>query len=235
MMLKMLKRLLTGSSRKVRPGTMTLTLDDLLREGRALQRPCVVLSPAGHGETAAVWHTSEDGWSKHSEVIRWITIDTRFIPGFDVSEARYLRISTNNEDLSGRVEILAALPQGQPLYAQDIQVLPPIDAVIACGSEKIDRWLDANNWDRSERYNDNFRDRALVENYERIWSAEYPVYSPEKGFYAVLGGWHLPHSDDDWHELVARQLLVMTIFDSEPWVEAWRFGPGEYKVISRIT
>lgn len=237
-MLKTLKRLLSGSSQKIRTGTMTLTLDDLLQEGRALQRSCVALSPTGEGEIAAVWHSREDGGLGPSGLRQWITVDTRFIPGFDVSEARFLSIFTSftsDEELSGRVEMISALPEGLPLFAKDIQVLAPIDAVMACGSEVVDQWLEANDWDRSERYNNNFRDRDLVAKYEKIWAAGYPVYSPEQGAYAVLGGWHLPNADNDWHELLARQLLVTTIFDSEPLVEAWRFGPRDFRVISRIT
>jgi hypothetical protein len=233
-MMKMLRRLFSRSAKHARVGTMTLTLDDLINEGRALERPCLVLRANGPGEIAAVWHTPVESEAEQAFLRQWITIDTSFIPGFDVSEGRFLSVFTD-ADMSGQVELLDALPVGQPLYAQAIPVLPPIDAVIACGSARIDHWLAANHWQRSERYNDNFRDRALVEQYERMRAGEYPLFSPEEGFYAALGGWHLPHCDDDWHDLIERQLLVTTIFDAEPWVEAWLFGPGFYKVIPRIT
>jgi hypothetical protein len=91
-----------------------------------------------------------------------------------------------------------------------------------------------NGWERGERYNDSFKDRALVEQYEDIWTREFPIYF-NSDIYAVLGGWHFPCADDDWHDLLDDQLMVFTIRDSEPWVEAWRTKTGQFKVIQRIT
>ena len=51
----------------------------------------------------------------------------------------------------------------------------------------------------------------------------------------LLGGWHFPMADDDWHELIDEQLIAFTIRDSEPWVEAWRMRAGQFRVIQRIT
>jgi hypothetical protein len=38
-----------------------------------------------------------------------------------------------------------------------------------------------------------------------------------------------------WHELIDDNLMVMTIHDSEPWVEAWQTTAGLFKVVQRIT
>jgi hypothetical protein len=42
-------------------------------------------------------------------------------------------------------------------------------------------------------------------------------------------------ADDDWHDLLDERLMVFTIRDSEPWVEAWRTRAGQFSVIQRIT
>jgi hypothetical protein len=113
-------------------------------------------------------------------------------------------------------------------------VLPPIDAVFARGSEAVGEWIRSHGWERTDRYNDNFKDAAIVREYEHIWTREFPLYS-ESDVYAVLGGWHWPCADDDWHALIDEQLMVLTVRDSEPWVEAWRTRTGQFRVIQRIT
>jgi hypothetical protein len=67
-----------------------------------------------------------------------------------------------------------------------------------------------------------------------VWQREHPSYQRDET-YAVLRGWHWPGSDDDWYDLIDQQLLVLTIQDAEPWVEAWRSRPGGLTVIQRIT
>ena len=108
------------------------------------------------------------------------------------------------------------------------------DAVFARGSNAVGDWIHSHGWERTDRYNSDFKDAAIVDAYERDWQREFPIYF-ESDIYAVLGGWHFPMADDDWHELIDEQLLVFTLRDSEPWVEAWRTRAGEFKVIQRIT
>jgi hypothetical protein len=112
-------------------------------------------------------------------------------------------------------------------------VLPPIDAVIYRGSPAIDPWLEANRWNRTWRYNDNFGDRKIVQAYEDLWRSEYPAYQSD--VYAALGGWHWPGPDDDWHLLADETLLALTVADAEPWVEAWQLRSGGYRVIQRVS
>jgi hypothetical protein len=73
-----------------------------------------------------------------------------------------------------------------------------------------------------------------VSEYDRIYTREFPLYF-ESDIHAVLGGWHWPGQDDDWHDLIDEQLMVLTVRDSEPWVEAWRTRTSQFKVIQRIT
>ena len=213
-----------------------MTVEELIAEGRLLQRPCNFLRPMANGEVAAVWHAFDNQRVDESGHRPWVSIDTRFIPGFDTSLARFVTICVDEVECnSGRVEIVSCLPDGLPLYAYVASVLPPIDAVFACGSDRIGKWLEANGWARDWRYNDNFRVRAVVKEYERQQDDEHPLYSQETDVYAVLGGWHVPIADDDWHSLIPGRLLAMTLLGSEPWVEAWLSPEGEYRVIQRVT
>ncbi len=113
-------------------------------------------------------------------------------------------------------------------------MLPPIDAVFARGSGIVEAWIKSHGWDRHERYNNNFKDKAVVDAYDDVHRQEYPLYF-ESDIYAMLGGWHWPGQDHDWHDLIDEQLMVLTLRDSEPWVEAWRTRAGKFKVIQRIT
>ena len=214
-----------------------MTSDQLIAEGRKLQRPCVFLRPKATGPVAAIWHEPDDEEIDATGHRCWITVDARQIPDLPPSVTGYLSVFTNEEDCEGgKVEIASSWPkrEGTELYAHTASVLPPIDAVFARGSETVGSWIDSHGWNRTERYNNNFKDANIVREYLRIWRQEFPLYF-ESDIYAVLGGWHWPGQDDDWHDLIDEQLMVLTVRDSEPWVEAWRTRTSQFKVIQRIT
>jgi hypothetical protein len=52
--------------------------------------------------------------------------------------------------------------------------------------------LKDNGWERTERYNSNFRDAATVQVYEELWFAEHPIFNGDTETFAMTGGWHLP-------------------------------------------
>lgn len=220
-----------------------MTPDALIAEGRRLARPCVFLRRRGsflwRGESgpAAVWHDRDAAEIDETGFRCWITVDTRFVLGLVKHVSGFLSVHTDEQECEGgRIEVHATWPEkpGTQLYATEEPVLPPIEVIFVRGSAAVGQWLAANDWPRDERYNDNFRDRAIVKAYERRWAEEYPLYRQD-GTYAVLGGWHWPCTDDDWHQLMNEQLMVLTVKDSEPWVEAWRLRSGLFKVIQRIT
>jgi hypothetical protein len=214
-----------------------MTSAQLIEEGRKLQRACMFLRPQRSGPVAAVWYEADDEERETSGQRCWLTVDARQVPDLPLSVAGCLSVFTDEESCEGgRVEVSPKWPEraGVALYAHPAAVLPPIDAVFARGSEAVGEWLRSHGWERTERYHDNFPDAAIVREYERIWMSEYPLYL-KSDIHAVLGGWHWPCADDDWHALIDEQLLVMTVRDSEPWVEAWRTRKGEFKVIQRIT
>ena len=214
-----------------------MTSEQLIEEGRRLQRPCVFLRPQGSGPVAAVWHEIDDDEIESTGHHCWITIDARHVPGFPPSVSGFISVFSNHGTCQGgRVEFTPSWPKraGIGLYAHMTSVWPPIEAVFARGSAAVGEWLRLHGWERTDRYNDNFKDAAVVREYERVWQRECPLYF-ESEIYAVLGGWHIPMTDDDWYELLDEQLIVFTIRDSEPWVEAWRTRTGQFKVVQRIT
>jgi hypothetical protein len=216
-------------------GRVGMTPEELIAEGRQVQRDCVFLTPSGEGEAAATWHREATNIPPEPGFQPWLSIDTRFVPGLDSKDARFLTVFTSDEELTGRIDIVATLPAGRPLYARPANVLPPIEAVFALGSDRVGEWLLENDWARDTRYNPNFADAAIVERYDQQWFKEYPVYANDPDIYAMLGGWHFPNADDDWHDLVPQRLIALTLKDSEPWVEAWQAPGGELHAIQRIT
>ena len=215
----------------------SMTPDMLISEGRRLARPSVFLRSVGSGPVAAIWHNLDVAEVEETGYRCWITVDARYVPGLPKDFSGYVSVFTDERNCEGgRIEVHQALPKrpGIELHATNESVRPPIEAVFVRGSEAIGEWLAANEWPRDERYNDNFRDRDIVSEYEREWVKEYPLYRQDDTF-AVLGGWHFPCADDDWYRLADEQLMVLTVRDSEPWVEAWRLRTSEFSVIQRVT
>jgi hypothetical protein len=211
-----------------------MTVDELIEEGRRIARRTILLTPEGSGTPAAIWYGHDHGEESADGHRCWLSVDARFVPSCTLRG--WLSIFTDDESCEGGRVDVSSPPlnsSGVRLYPKEIEVLPPIDAVIARGSPAVDRWLEENEWQRDWLYNSNFRDRAIVEKYEAVWQREHPLYWKEA--YATLGGWHMGWPDDDWHELLDEKLLVQTYMESEPWVEAWQLRSGELKVIQRIT
>jgi hypothetical protein len=207
-----------------------MTFEELIAEGRKLERPCLLLRPHGEGPVVAVWHERNRDEIASTGHRAWLTVDARHVPGLPVSVAGYLTIFIDQERCQGgRVEQSASWPKraGTPLYAHAASVLPPIDAVFARGSQAVADWLASHG-------NENFPGATAVEKYEDLWMKEFPLYTSDD-IYAVLGGWHMAWPEGDWHDFIDGQLMVFTLRDSEPWVEAWHMASGEFRVVQRIT
>jgi hypothetical protein len=214
-----------------------MTAEQLIEEGRRLQRPCFLLRPEVSGQVAAVWNDLDRDEISETGHQCWLTFDARFVPGLNPPLTGFVSVFTDElKCQGGRVEISQSWPErkGTKLYAHPASILPPLDAVFARGSEAVDEWLRANNWERGSRYNRNFKDKAPVKAYGEVFFKEYPLYF-KSDIYAMLGGWHFPGQDNDWGDLVDEHLTVLTFRNSEPWVEVWRTEGGDFKIIQRTT
>jgi hypothetical protein len=214
-----------------------MTAEQLIAEGRRIQRPSVFLRPHGIGPVAAIWYARDDDEIESSGYRCWLSVDSSRIPAIPAAVGGRLSIFTNDDKCEGgRVEVSESWPSrdGTKLFAHEASVLPPIDAVFARGSDSVGEWIESLGWKREWRYNDNFKGREIVREYEKVWMAEFPLYR-ESDTYAVLGGWHWPCADHGWHDLIDDHLMVFTIRDSEPWVELWHTKEGQLRVVQRIT
>lgn len=214
-----------------------MTAEQLIQEGRRLAKPSIFLRPGPSGPVAAIWHEYDEDEVESTGCQRWLTVDSRHVPGLPQSVSGFISIFTDEKKCEGGgVEISQTWPErpGTPLYAHPASILPPLDAVFVKGSSSVGEWLKANSWEREWGYNGNFADKEVARAYRDLFTSEHPIYS-ESDVFAILGGWHFPFSDRDWHQLVDEQLMLMTIRGYEPWVEAWRKRSGQFKVIQRIT
>jgi hypothetical protein len=202
----------------------TITDDELLEEGRRLVRPAVTLSNEGE-EYVGYWRGTgivrpPDGRWEH-----WISFDPSVIPNNPKIRRGVISIYLCLDDSDRYHEVAVmhdagvSLPNdvdGEKLYAHRIECMPPVDAVFRFGSDKIKRWLSVNDWDPALGYY-NFPDRKPIEAYDRNFRSEHPFLHEEE-FYALLGGWSVFY-DECWDQLVERPLMLLTIRDSEPWLE----------------
>ncbi len=183
---------------------------DRIAQATQLARPSVLLKRSGPASArAGVWGGPGVVPAPAGPFRHWLSIDCRFLPAGHGPSGGVLSVYTNEEDgESGHAghDPAASLEfgGGTALYAHPATSLPPPDALPAGGDAK----------------------------YTRLWQDNCPLYTGEAA--AVLGGWHFPWPDGDWEELRERQLLILTIDESEPWVEVWA-EPIGFRVMQRIT
>ena len=220
--------------------------DELIAEGRKLIRPSVYLEAEGDGPIAAYLHEFKgipDEWEEEDdeEGEPWyflrITIDSRFIPGWEDQPQRFVQVWFDAKEWSeGKVTMTETAPTNYTtaLHARSVDSFPPIEAVFLFGSEKVKEWTKSNEWDQEWGYNDYFPPKHSGNPYIEIYIREDPLFHKSPP-YAVLGGWHHQWPDDAFQDLIDDELLVTTYRESEPWVEAWKLRSGGYRVNQRIT
>ncbi|MGL6072890.1 MAG: SMI1/KNR4 family protein [Fimbriiglobus sp.] len=216
-----------------------ITFAELMEEARTLVRPAVVLSNEGE-EYVGYWRGAGVVRPPPGIWEHWISFDPSVIPNNPqhrtgvISVYLCLEDSDRYHDVAVVHDGAVSLPhdaEGEKLYAHRIECLPPMDAVFWFGSEKVQKWLSANDWNPALGYY-NFPDREPIDAYERNFRSEHPFLHDEE-FFAMLGGWSVMF-DESWYELVEKPLMLLTIRDSEPWLEVFEDG-NELRGYSRIT
>src|SRR3954466_4246816 len=97
-----------------------MTAEELIQEGRALTRPSTFLRKEPSGPIAAWWYPMDHDDYNRTRVRRWLTVNGRFIPGFDAHEQTFLTVFIHERSAGeGRVEVTKSWPEqgGVALYA----------------------------------------------------------------------------------------------------------------------
>jgi len=219
-----------------------LSPDELIAEGRRLARPAVALHDTGK-KYAAVWRGTGVASPGKGEWRHWISIDTSYLP----DNPRKLKGVVSlydwfaDDDRWGELKVVhdakATLPRktdGTKLYAQKFDCLPDVEAVFQFGSKKVKDWAKATSWDANAGFN-----MSPVREYQAEVQSQHP-FATNDGTYAMLGGWSWCftwcYSIDEkypWN-LMKKALIVLTIAESEPWLEVFDDGK-KFVTFSRIT
>lgn len=211
--------------------------ETLVNEGVRLCRPVVALRRTGTGEPAARWYGPEAFEVDENDLRCWLTISSSWIPCLKKTEPKFLSVfSDDMNDSEGYVETSAKWPErdGIDLFAEEIDLLPPIEAIFLLGSDAVAAWLRENNWNRNWPFSMSFKDK-LASRYVSQWERSHPFYQKETDICALLGGWPQIWPENDWYDLVDKDLCILTLEESEPWIEVWRGENDAFKVIRRIT
>lgn len=224
-----------------------LSPNELIGEARQMARPAVLLVGAGK-EYAAVWKGTGVVPPPEGKWEHWVSIDTHFLPENPRKIQGILSVYLCIED-TDRFEHVGVVhdpeatlpgePDGQRLFANRIECVPPIEALMKFGSKRIQDWLKANSVDPLDSYDpDRFADPAAPNAYEKIVTSEHPFYANADCF-AMLGGWSWCfkwcYGIDEGYpwELFDKALVLLTV-SGEPWIEVFDDGE-EFVTFSRIT
>jgi hypothetical protein len=129
-----------GLQQKVYP-PVGMTPEELLAEGRAIQRACVFLTTKPSGSIAGVWYPYSRAEIEAQGERCWLSVDASTIPGVHDALSGFISVVTDERSCEGgRVDVTTHMPtrDGVALYAYAANVLPPIDAVFARGSARVE-------------------------------------------------------------------------------------------------
>lgn len=211
-----------------------MTSDELLEEGRRLSKPCVQLTRQGT-DYCAVWGGMGVVPLRDARFRHWISVASHAVPGGHGLTGCF-SVYANQEDratglvLVNRQATLPPVPDGIKLYAHQTTCFPPLDAIFRYGTEAVQQWLRANQWQPEWGYSPQFRDHQTTE----LCAAAYQEQLDLKGglIDAVLGGWPMSWRIGEWEEQADRRLLLWTWRDSPPWIEMWQ-DRGQLRVVQR--
>lgn len=145
-----------------------------------------------------------------------------------------------DDDRMGELKVVhdpaASLPEnpdGTRLYAHPFACMPDVDALFHFGSQQVKDWYEVS-WSGDPSYR-----RTPVKEYLKVPEREHP-FQGRMGAYAMLGGWswyfgwcYAIDEEYPWH-LFDQALTVLTIEDSEPWIEVFDDG-ARFTACSRST
>jgi hypothetical protein len=200
------------------------------------------VDPQLRADYAAVWKGTgvvspgEGPWQ------HWISVDARFLPQNPGGRTGVISLYEWQAPDARSGELLvvhdpsASLPESpdsEPLYGRRFDCMPDVDALFHFGSQRVQDWYDVS-WVPDKGYY-----RSPVKEYLSVLDREHP-FRGRTGAYAMMGGWSWCFTweygiDEEypWH-LLEQALTVLTIEDSEPWIEVFDDGTT-FTALSRIT
>jgi hypothetical protein len=184
-----------------------------------MERRCDRLVEAGEGDqVAAYWYGLHGG-------ARCIALQR---------EDGWIEVILDEDGEHGRVAAISSPDRsGVPLRREPSSSLPSANALFLHGGPLIADYLARHGWRSDDPYNDNFPD-SLARRYDQLWMSTHPFLAPEPGLVAISGGWSWAWPESEREDFVDTELVVLTVRDSEPWVEVLS-GPDGYRVFQRIT
>jgi hypothetical protein len=229
----------------------TLSAEALVAIGRKMGRPAILLVDDGE-QYVACWGGS--GVVPPPDDAKWehrVSIDASALPQNPHKLQGVISVYLCMEDSERFEQVgvthdakakLPARPDGQKLFAQPFDCPPPLEVLLKFGPKPIQDWLAANSVDADHGINPQSfgaANKPALKAYNDVQS-EHPFYG-RVDCYAMLGGWSMAFlwcygidQQYPWH-LFDQPLVVLTIADSEPWLEVYDNDGKSFTTYSRIT
>jgi hypothetical protein len=226
-----------------------MTLDDLLSEGLALERPCFLLSETQSDRLAGYWGGEREDIPNAVPPEAFRLASRTHIATFDPALFAELGLSNSSDPISlfetkgtdGQDYLgveQRSFPKfsdiscsGRRLFAAPASSFPPFEAVCLYGGQSVANWLNSLGLERHEYAQASGQEIATK--YEAEFVRRALFYSG--GADVILGGWHMMWQDDDFFLPREMRLMATTIRDAEPFLEIWLSALGNISVKSRIT
>jgi hypothetical protein len=225
-------------------------MEELLKEAEALSLPCFDLIPAEEGDQiVAHWGGQRsDLPEKLPPFVKAFKSQRHFL---SVEQELFDKIAlqgrgplalamvTTDEDdevlhhvtvSSGKLSEII-FENSIPLAARFTKSMPPLEALLLYGGQKVGDWLASQNLQRWE-YSD--VDADVRDGYMKHFNAQLPL-CVEQPPYARIGGWHVTWPDDDFYLPREMRLMLWTFQNAEPWYEVFLSPLRNYVIKSRIT
>jgi hypothetical protein len=214
-----------------------MTLDELLGEGEALQRPSWVLRTEPTDSGVIGFWGGERGDMPDAlppEVTAFcgrrhiLTLSESLLAGIGVRQGpvSLFEWESATYGTSYRVESDSRLHfkdlsfNGEALYATPEPSFPPFTAVSLYGSDRVAAWLKDLGLSRHDYWQVT---DGLVTQYMDEWTRRSAFIRIAGD--VIVGGWHVLWPDDDFYMPPELQLVALTLRDAEPWFELWYSRP----------
>lgn len=199
----------------------SLSVEQMVEEGRRLARPTWILRRTTVGSPAAIWRGESDAGA-HWITVAWDEFGSPFgMQGStSIVESDYLTFVVEHEQPGSH-----CVAAGTPLFAHLTRPLPP-PFVLEQESEAIQSWIASKDPARQAKFD------AYVEAFQ----TECPLYQQDENVYAAVSSWPIEINKGEWSgRYRADSQLLLTFKDAEPWVELVRHRDGSLSARGIIT